>query len=244
MAFFCAILVATSIHSPVHEPVISEVGTVSGKNPITYPGENAAVTWKGDLCIHIGECGRAKGELFVGGRDPWCQPDLVSDEEVKEVVLRCPTGALSYAYSDGSRVEQADADNTIQVAYNGPLFFRGDLEIADTPEDVPGLKFRAALCRCGKSKNKPFCDNSHEAAGFTDYGAVGDSGSGLDVAGGTLSVQPIKDGPLMVKGNVTIVSGSGRNSWTGKQVFLCRCGESANKPFCDGQHKKAGFKSE
>ena len=217
---------------------------MSGKNPITYPGKNAAVSWKGDLCIHIGECGRAKGDLFVGGRKPWCEPDLAPDDEVKEVVLRCPTGALSYDYADGSRAEQAAADNTIQVSYNGPLFVRGDLDIAEAPQDVPGLQFRAALCRCGKSKNKPFCDNSHEAADFKDYGAVGDTGSDLDESGGALSIQPIKDGPLMVKGNVTIVSSSGRLSWNGKQVALCRCGESANKPFCDGQHKKVGFKSD
>lgn len=215
-----------------------------GKDPITYPGKNAAVSWKGDLCIHIGECGRAKGDLFVGGRKPWCQPDLVSEEEVKEVVLRCPTGALSYEYADGSRAEQAAADNSIQVSYNGPLFVRGKLDIDQAPASVPGVKFRAALCRCGKSKNKPFCDNSHEAAGFTDYGAVGDSGSELEESGGALSIQPIKDGPLMVKGNVTIASSSGRRSWAGKQVALCRCGESANKPFCDGQHKKVGFKSD
>jgi CDGSH-type Zn-finger protein len=124
------------------------------------------------------------------------------------------------------------------------LFVRGDLDIADAPQDVPGLKFRAALCRCGKSKNKPYCDNSHDAEGFRDYGAVGDSGTGLDEDGGPLQVQPINDGPLIVKGNLTIVSGSGRNSWSGKQVALCRCGESANKPFCDGQHKKVGFKSD
>lgn len=214
------------------------------RKPITYPGKSASVSWKGDLCIHIGECGRAKGDLFVGGRKPWCQPDLVSNDEVREVVLRCPTGALSYEYADGSQVEQADAVNTIQVSYNGPLFIRGDLDIEQAPQDVPGLKFRAALCRCGKSKNKPFCDNSHEEAGFRDYGAVGDSGSGLDETGGTLSVNPAKDGPLIIKGNVTIISGSGRVSWNGKQVALCRCGESANKPFCDGQHKKVGFKSE
>ena len=217
---------------------------MSDKKPITYPGERAAVTWKGSLCIHIGECGRAKGDLFIGGRKPWCQPDLVSNDEVRDVVLRCPTGALSYEYADGSQVEQADAVNTIQVSYNGPLFIRGNLDIDQAPEDVPGISFRAALCRCGKSKNKPFCDNSHDDAGFRDYGAVGDSGSDNDESGGKLHVKPIKDGPLMVKGNVTIVSGSGRVSWNGKQVALCRCGESANKPFCDGQHKKAGFKSE
>jgi CDGSH-type Zn-finger protein/uncharacterized Fe-S cluster protein YjdI len=217
---------------------------MSSKGAFDYPGKSATVTWHGKLCIHIGECGRAKGDLFVGGRKPWCQPDLVDDEEVKEVVLRCPTGALSYQYADGSQTECAAETNTINVAYNGPLFVSGDLELDDAPEDVPGLKFRAALCRCGKSKNKPFCDNSHETDGFQDYGAVGDTGPGREESGGPLQIRPVKDGPLLVKGNVSIVGGSGRTSWQGSQAALCRCGESKNKPFCDGQHKKTGFKSE
>ncbi|MCH8070648.1 MAG: CDGSH iron-sulfur domain-containing protein [Proteobacteria bacterium] len=210
----------------------------------TYPGNKATVTWNGKLCIHIGECGRAEGELFVGGRKPWCQPDLASDDETEDVVLRCPTGALSAKFDDGSRVEQAPAINTIQVAYNGPLFVRGDLQIDDAPADVPGLKFRAALCRCGQSKNKPYCDNSHLDSGFSDYGAVGRAGDAGANAGGPLQVKPAPDGPLLIKGNVTLVSSSGRESWRGSQAALCRCGASNNKPFCDGQHKKVGFKSE
>lgn len=209
-----------------------------------YPGERATVSWHGRLCIHIGECGRAQGELFVTGRKPWCQPDLSSDDDVEEVVLRCPTGALTVDYEDGSHVEIADPENTVNVAYNGPLFFRGDLDIDGAPGNAPGLKFRAALCRCGQSKNKPYCDNSHEQDDFRDYGAVGESGATETAVGGPLKVQPIKNGPLVCEGNVTIVSGSGRDSWQGSKVVLCRCGASNNKPFCDGEHKKIGFVSD
>lgn len=211
---------------------------------ITYPGETASVSWNGGLCIHIGECGRAKGDLFVGGRKPWCEPDTTSDQEVEDVILRCPTGALSVQLKDGTDPETADSENTISVAYNGPLFFRGDLAIDGAPEDVPGLKFRAALCRCGESRNKPFCDNSHETAGFKDYGAVGESGAAEAASGGPLTIKAAKDGPLLLKGNVTITGGAGRRSWSGKQTALCRCGASANKPFCDGAHKKVGFSSD
>ncbi len=212
-------------------------------NDFTYPGNKATVSWNGKICIHIGECGRAEGKLFVGGRKPWCQPDLASDDETEEVVLRCPTGALSVTFADGSRVEQAPAINTIQVAYNGPLFVRGDLQIDDAPADVPGLKFRAAFCRCGQSKNRPYCDNSHLDSDFSDYGAVGRAGDAGAATGGPLQVKPAPDGPLLIKGNVTLISSSGRESWHGSQVALCRCGASKNKPFCDGQHKKVGFKS-
>ena len=216
---------------------------MSDKEYIFSPGEKATVSWNGKLCIHIGECGRADGDLFVGGRKPWCQPDFASNDETEEVVLRCPTGALSVKFADGSRVEQAPAINSIQVAYNGPLFVRGDLQIDDAPTDVPGLKFRAALCRCGASKNKPYCDNSHLDANFRDYGAIGKSSENSGNSGGPLQVSPALDGPLLVKGNVTLVSSSGRDSWQGSQTALCRCGASNKKPFCDGQHKKTGFKS-
>lgn len=209
-----------------------------------YSGARAEVAWNGGLCIHIGECGRAKGELFVGGRQPWCQPDTASDGEVRDVVMRCPTGALSVEFADGSIAETANQENTINVAYNGPLFVRGQLEIDGAPGDAPGLNFRAALCRCGHSRNKPFCDNSHEGAGFSDYGAVGETGEPNTESGGPLAIKAVKNGPLLVKGNVTISGSSGRKSWSGKKAALCRCGASANKPFCDNSHKKSGFTSD
>ena len=209
-----------------------------------YSGDDAEVSWHGGLCIHIGECGRAKGELFVGGRQHWCQPDLASNDEVKDVVMRCPTGALSVEFADGSVAEEANPENTVNVAYNGPLFVRGQLDIDGAPANVPGLNFRAALCRCGQSKNKPFCDNSHDDAGFRDYGAVGESGAPNAETGGPLAIKAAKDGPLLFKGNITISGASGHSSWQGKQVALCRCGASENKPFCDGRHKKIGFSSD
>ena len=170
-------------------------------SPLTrYPGKDADVVWDERLCIHIGECGRAFGDLFVGGRKPWCQPDLATVAEVADVVERCPSGALVYEVRDGKTVERPAARNTIAATYNGPLFARGDLAIEGAPADMPGVRFRAALCRCGESKNKPFCDNSHDAAGFKDSGAVGQHGDGLKkTEGGKLEIKPQKNGPLQVK---------------------------------------------
>ncbi len=214
---------------------------MSAKKPFEYPGNEVNVQWDGRLCIHIGECGRAEGELFVGGRKPWCNPDLASQDEVVDVVQRCPTGALTYQFKDAQLNEQAAEQNTITVTYNGPFFFHGDLQITGAPETSRGLAFRAALCRCGHSKHKPFCDNSHEAAGFKDSGAVGEAGQALTDQGGPLQVKPTNNGPLVVTGNVTIRSGSGREAWTGTRAVLCRCGASGNKPFCDGSHARIGF---
>ena len=209
-----------------------------------YDGEKINVEWDGRLCIHIGECGYSEGELFVGGRDPWCKPDLASVDHVADVVKRCPTGAITFESNDDSVIESADSENTVTVSYQGPYFIRGDLEIDGASEDMPGVKFRAALCRCGASKSKPFCDNSHEEIAFKDYGAIGEKGEALESTSGKLSITQVKDGPIMLKGNVVLKTGSGRVAWSGNKVALCRCGASKNKPFCDGSHNAAGFKSE
>ena len=104
--------------------------------------------------------------------------------------------------------EAKEGVQSIPGVYNGPLFVRGQLNIDGAPANVPGLNFRAALCRCGQSKNKPFCDNSHDSAGFRDYGAVGESGELSTETGGPLAIKVVKDGPLLFKGNVTISGGS------------------------------------
>ena len=207
-----------------------------------FDGEEINVEWDGRLCIHIGECGRSTGDLFVGGRNPWCVPDISTKEEVREIVERCPSGALTYQDKEGEP-ESATEENTIVVAYQGPLYASGNLEIWGIPDDMPGVEFRAALCRCGKSRNKPFCDNSHVKAGFDDHGAVGDKGTTLEARGGKLEIKPLSDGPLLIKGNLTIRAGNARVAWQGTETALCRCGASKNKPFCDGSHKKAGFRS-
>ena len=210
---------------------------------VEYEGNEVDVRWDGALCIHVGECGRAECGLFEGGRKPWCDPNQVSVAETVDVVERCPTGALSYTRKDG-QAEVAAGRNTVVVANNGPLYLRGELQIDGAGDDQPGLRTRAALCRCGLSKNKPFCDNSHEAGGFVDRGAIGKMDHGQADAGGPLVVSRAPNGPLLVSGNVELVTASGRVAWKGTKCALCRCGKSANKPFCDGSHRAAGFEAE
>ncbi|MGB0749681.1 MAG: CDGSH iron-sulfur domain-containing protein [Magnetospiraceae bacterium] len=213
---------------------------MGNRKTFTFTGETVDVQWDARLCIHMAECNRAEGELFDAAREPWCAPNETAPEKVAEVCERCPSGALSYVEKQG-RGEQPATENTVTVSYNGPLFVKGALEIEGAPEDMPGVRFRAALCRCGQSKNKPFCDNSHLEAGFEDYGAVGEAGTGTEMVGGSLKVKVIKNGPLMLSGALAIYASSGRLAWQGPKTWLCRCGHSKNKPFCDGTHKEIGF---
>ncbi|MEO0548889.1 MAG: CDGSH iron-sulfur domain-containing protein [Pseudomonadota bacterium] len=210
-----------------------------------YKGEAQTVTWDRRLCIHVGECGAAKGDVFVSGRDPWCNPDLAGEADVQGIITRCPTGALAVRTPDSAAVsEAAPGSNDIHVANDGPLYVTGDLAIDGAASDMQSVSRRAALCRCGQSKNKPFCDNSHREADFRDPGAIGEVGLTGVEDGGPLQVKRIPNGPLEVSGNFSMQAGSGRKAWSGRKAYLCRCGASANKPFCDGTHSKIGFEAD
>ncbi len=217
---------------------------MSEQKVFEFKGDKVDVSWDGRLCIHVSECTRAEGALFEPGRKPWCQPDEAVIDAIEAVVERCPSGALSLSRRDDGKTEEAVSRNTVTVSNQGPLYVRGELEIEGAPDDAPGLGFRAALCRCGQSKNKPFCDNSHEDAEFTDRGAVGQTGEALEESGGPLAIKSAENGPLLLQGNVTVMAGSGREAWHGTKTALCRCGASSNKPFCDGTHKTVGFTSD
>jgi uncharacterized Fe-S cluster protein YjdI/CDGSH-type Zn-finger protein len=136
----------------------------------TYRGTDLDVSFDSELCIHATECVRGLAAVFDRDRRPWILPDKAPAEEVSRVVERCPTGALLYRRLDGHHGEQPSSATTVMPVENGPLAVRGDLVIRredGTRERLP----RAALCRCGQSKNKPFCDNSHLEAGFQAPGS-------------------------------------------------------------------------
>ncbi|HVV33351.1 MAG TPA: CDGSH iron-sulfur domain-containing protein, partial [Vitreimonas sp.] len=73
--------------------------------------------------------------------------------------------------------------------------------------------------------------------------ATGDKTAMLEVRDGPIEIAPQTDGPLMVRGNMEIISGTGRMVARITAARFCRCGHSQNKPFCDGSHVKIGFKS-
>ena len=210
-----------------------------------YRGGDGVVAWNGDICIHAGECSRAAGELFVDGREPWCEPDVGGGrDEIVQILGRCPSGALSFEADGKALDEVADPENRVVVSNNGPLYVSGQLEIDGATDAMPSVRYRAALCRCGQSKNKPFCDNAHEETGFRNHGAIGEGGGGIESEGGPLKIKRAPNGPLLVQGNLRLVAASGRVAWSGTKCALCRCGHSKNKPFCDGSHKAAGFEAE
>ena len=133
-----------------------------------YSGEKAAVSYDVRRCIHAAECVHGLPDVFDPGRKPWIDPDRAEAEQLLQVIMRCPTGALHLERSDDEHAEPTPERNTAIVERNGPVYLRGDLEIV-TPEGEVLLKdTRIALCRCGASENKPFCDGSHVRVGFKE----------------------------------------------------------------------------
>jgi CDGSH-type Zn-finger protein len=79
--------------------------------------------------------------------------------------MRCSTGALHFERLDGGPQEAVPEETTITERPNGPLYVRGRLKIRRQDGSVRE-ETRVALCRCGQSANKPFCDGTHRRIGF------------------------------------------------------------------------------
>jgi CDGSH-type Zn-finger protein/uncharacterized Fe-S cluster protein YjdI len=204
----------------------------------TVKGTFVTIHFDGQRCVHSRNCVLDHPDVFVPNVEgEWIHPDAASAEEVMRVAKNCPSGAIRCERHDGGEQEAAPIVNTVRVRENGPLAFNAPLSIRDR---VDGL--RATLCRCGASKNKPWCDGSHAAIGFSATGEppIAES-KPLEARDGPLRIEPQKDGPLKVIGNLEVVSGTGHTINRVTETWLCRCGHSQNKPFCDGSHRKVGF---
>ncbi len=141
--------------------------TLPGK---AYRAEGVTVFFDARRCLHVAECVRGLPGVFDPDVRPWIQPQNAAAEAVAEVVRRCPTGALHYALTStpisdsnseptSGNDEVGDDETRITPQPDGPLFVRGRLSVATPQGDMK--ETRAALCRCGASGNKPFCDGTH-----------------------------------------------------------------------------------
>ena len=227
-------------------PPAPEPGVDRGDRVHAFEAPGITVTWSRRRCIHAADCVMNLPTVFEPGRRPWVDATQASTDAVARVVARCPTGSLHFERHDGGASEPVPPGNTVLVSRNGPTYLRGDIELVDERGDVRLLDTRVALCRCGHSRNKPLCDNSHHAAGFRDPGGVtGEAGiEDPGAADGTLRVGVRPSGPTELLGSFALRSADGKTMLAGTRAVLCRCGNSQNKPFCDGTHKRVGIPGE
>lgn len=137
--------------------------------------------------------------------------------------------------------------NRIRPQANGPYLVEGDVEVRAPSGETVFEGTRTALCRCGASGNKPFCDGTHANAGLADEGRVKGPGSHRPdpaTARGRVVIRATADGPLLVEGSFDLEGTPGREETPGLLGFrrakaaLCACGRSSEKPLCDGTHAR------
>lgn len=209
----------------------------------SYDSPDATVTWDKARCIHVAACVRARPDVFDPDRRRWIEPERATPDELLAVVRQCPTGALHLRLPDGTDPEPTPGTASVTVDPDGPLFVSGDVTLQTADGEVLLQDTRVALCRCGLSKNKPLCDNSHLDA-FADPGTLAEVGTVVDAfeAGGTVTITTRPNGSLGAEGPLTVVGADGTEVTKPKASF-CRCGHSQNKPFCDGSHRAVGFEA-
>ncbi len=139
-----------------------------------YQGRNITIYDNRGVCSHRGYCTEELPSVFnTTGIEPWIDPDGATPEEIIEICRKCPSGALSFSLPGGERTQGVDRDPMIAIAprrygSDGPYDFMGGIEFSDPDNSRPECTEHYALCRCGASKNKPFCSGQHWNIKFID----------------------------------------------------------------------------
>ncbi len=126
----------------------------------TYVGKGITIHDNRAICAHAGFCTDALSKVWRMGEEPWIDPDGAEAEAIVETIRKCPSGALSYSAAAKGPGKETRAP-AIQVVPGGPYYVTGNVELEDAAWGEGAAQEIYALCRCGGSKNKPFCDGSH-----------------------------------------------------------------------------------
>ena len=123
-----------------------------------YVGQDIDVYYDVSLCVHAAECVRGLPDVFDTKRKPWIDPDGADAPDVATVIERCPSGALQYVRKDEGTEERPDVPTSVRLNEWQQIEVRGDLLIDVADETIQ--TYRATLCGCGQSGNRPVCDHS------------------------------------------------------------------------------------
>ena len=145
--------------------VSAKAGSTRDRVTREYSTGEIVVEWEPRLCFHSGNCVRSLPRVFDESRRPWVEVDAATAEEVEDAVARCPSGALR-SRRLGVRATELHEPLEVCASENGPLLVSGGVRIVDADGKVLYEGDRAALCRCGGSGNKPFCDGTHRKNDF------------------------------------------------------------------------------
>lgn len=144
------------------------------KETFKYTNDEVTVVWKPTTCIHSTICWKGLIEVFNPREKPWVKMDGSTTEKIIEQVKKCPSGALRY-YLNGETLNEESPDKIIaesagilkiEASANGPYLIKTECLIVHSDGREEAKIGMVALCRCGASTNKPYCDGSHRKIGF------------------------------------------------------------------------------
>jgi len=147
------------------------------ENNREYTNGEITVFWRPKECVHATTCFRELRAVFDPGKRPWVNMQGASSDEIIRVVDLCPTQALHYKYNKD--LGNAESDEKVQnpvpaaqptveirVMPDGPLVVKGEVKtIGTNGQELKKMKI-TSFCRCGQSKNMPYCDGTHRKVGF------------------------------------------------------------------------------
>ena len=126
-----------------------------------YEGKETTVEDNRTICAHAAFCIKDLPEVFKQKESPWVQPEGASAEEITTLTHKCPSGALTAVVNGERREESTGVGEEVVIVEDGPYNVRGGVSLEVDGNLQPPVAERYALCRCGASKNKPYCDGSH-----------------------------------------------------------------------------------
>lgn len=133
----------------------------------TYVGKEITVFDNRGTCCHAGNCTDHLPSVFHASGEPFVDAGGASADAIVTIVRACPSGALGFARG-GSAYAGEERTPEVFVSKDGPYHVRGGVPLTRESRNEGASLEHYALCRCGHSKNKPFCDGSHWYAKFQD----------------------------------------------------------------------------
>ncbi len=138
---------------------------------LDYAGEvdgiAVTVSYTPVLCTHAARCQQRAAAVFDPKARPWIQPGNGALEDILDVIAACPSGALRVSIGARPAQHMTTGDVGIEVEKDGPYHVT-NVALAAEFNGVGASRAKYSLCRCGLSKNKPFCDGSHYDAKWSE----------------------------------------------------------------------------
>lgn len=150
-------------HSRIRNTPLEYAGVADGV-PVT-------ISYTPVLCTHAAECQARAASVFNPREQPWVEPNNGSLTDILDAMAACPSGALRVSIGDLPAQHLTTGEISIRIEKDGPYHVT-NIALEAEFNGVGASRAKYSLCRCGLSKNKPFCDGSHYDEKWSDSTAA------------------------------------------------------------------------